>query len=173
MEVTAKIEGLEAVLRTMEQAFPKNAKVARSLLNQTMSGSSRKSILPMAKSLALIGDGSGALSQSLAPRAVSASRARRKGKSASVEITPVRYDKEAIAKYTRHYYKGGTTVARVAEGIRHGHLVEFGTVRSQAYPFLYPALRAGKSAYIGLFAQTLEKKIMARVRREAKKAGKF
>ena len=177
MEMNAKIHGLEDALKAMEAAFPKNADKARSLLNQTMSGSARKSILPMAKVLALVGDGSGALSESLAPRAVGKTRAAQAGHAARIQITPVRYNKKAIAMYSAFYYKKSVGLGRVAEGIRHGHLVEFGHKDRNgnhvaAKPFLYPALKAGKSAYIGLFAAIMKNKIAAAVRHRAKKAKK-
>lgn len=178
MEPTVRIKGLKEAMRAMEKAFPKNADKARSLLNQTMSGAARKSILPIAKANALIGDGSGALSESLAMRAVGKSRVRRKGAAASVQVTPVRYNPKAIAMYTAHYYAGQKMqigrlkLDRVAEGIRHGHLVEFGTRHHGAFPFLYPALKSGRSGYIKFFAATLERKIAAAVRHEARKRAK-
>lgn len=170
IEFTGKVHGVKSVMKTLRAAFPKNAEQQRRLLNQAMSGSARGSILPIAKALALIGDGSGALSESLAPRAVSKSRAMRKGAAASVQITPVRYNKKAMAMYSAFYFGRGTHVTRLAEGIRHGHLVEFGTKHSAAYPFLYPALKSGRAGYINIFAETLEKKIAAAVKRKAKKA---
>ena len=172
MEIKGEIKGLEAAMRNLTATFPKQAEEQRRLLNRAMGASARKSMLPIAKSLALLGDGSGALSESLAVRAVSKSAARRKGAAASMQIMPFRYDRKAIALYENFYYKNkGKNIGlkRFADGIRHGHLVEFGTKHSAAQPYLYPAMAQGKSAYINVFAEALEKKIMAKVRANARK----
>ena len=172
MEGKVKIKGLKEAMTAMRAAFPDNPEQQRRLLNTTISGAARDTILPMAKSLADQGDGSGALSEALAPRAVSKSRARLRGKTASVQITPVRANRKATALYINHYYtRHGRSPKTdiVTSGIRHGHLIEFGTVKQAARPFLWPAARSRKGAYINVFAKVLRKKTEAAVRRKRKK----
>lgn len=177
MELAAKIEGLEPALAALRAAFPDSPRRQRSLLNQTMSGAARKTIIPMAKQLARQGDGSGALSEAIAPRAVSLSKALARGKSAIIEITPVRSNRKAMAMYIAHYYtaRGKTASAKlVTSGIRHGHLVEFGHATRgggfvSARPFLWPAGTAGAGDYRRLFADMLRRKIEAAVRRKRRR----
>lgn len=173
MEGTARIEGLEAAMKAMGAAFPKNPEQQRRILNQSISFAARKSIIPRAKQLALKGDGSGALSESIAPRAVSRARALRRGKTASVQVTPVRGNRKAIAMYIAHYRRN--SAAQVVSGIRHGHLVEFGhRTRSggfvSAKPFLWPAAVAGMSGYRKNFAASIKRKTELAVRRARRKA---
>ena len=175
MEGSVKIKGLDAAMKAMGEAFPSNPEQQRRLLNQAQSGSAKKSIVPIAKDLALTGDSSGALSESIGVRAVSRSRALRKGVTSSVQVTPVRSNRKAIALYIQHYYNRVGRAAPtgiVTSGIRHGHLVEFGTVKAAAKPFLWPALTAGKAQYIREFSTFLKKKTEAAVRRAARKAKK-
>ena len=60
----------------------------------------------------------------------------------------------------------------MTSGIRHGHLVEFGTKKTSPQAFLWPAAKAGFPKYKTLFAGELKKRIEARVKREARKAKK-
>lgn len=169
MEITGKVEGLADAIAAMEAAFPKNPSKQRSILNQSLSGAARKTIIPVAKQLAYTGDSSGALSESIAPRAKSKGRALAQGNAAGVEITPVRYNRKAIAMYLNHYYPNGAKLGRTVEGIRHGHLVEFGTKHSSAKPFLGPALDQQGQAFINQFAKSIMRKVEAAVRRRARK----
>lgn len=175
MEITGKIQGLESAMKAMRAAFPDNPQKQRQLLNQTMSFAARRSIIPVAKQLALQGDGSGALSEAIQPRAVSLSRARAAGKSATIQITPVRSNKKAMALYVNfHYARVGKAVPSniFVSGISHGHLVEFGTKNTSARPFLWPAVVSQRGAYMSLFAKTLKKKVQTAVKLMAKKAAK-
>lgn len=181
VDMTVKIEGLDQALRNIREAFPDEPKEQRKLLTASMSGAARKTFIPMAKSLALQGDGSGALSESIKPRAVSLARARLKGAAAAVEITPVRSDRRAIAKYIAYYYasRGRSAPASLASnGLRYGHLVEFGFkhkrggVEIAGRPFLWPAAAAQKTAYVNEFAKSVKSKIAARLRLRARKKAK-
>lgn len=174
MDGSVKIHGLDDVMRTLEKAFPNDTKKQQSLVHSAMGGAARKSILETAKQLAYRGDSSGSLSESLGVRVQN--KRKRAGKAGGMEVVPVRYNKKAIAKYIQHYYtdKGKNPDGNViVDGIRHGHLVEFGTVGMPAYPFLWPAGRMQASNYRNQFADVLKKRIESAVRREAKKkAGK-
>ena len=174
--MNARFEGLEEAMQAVEAAFPKNPEMARKLLNQSMSGAAKGSIIPIAKQLALQGDGSGALSEAIAPRAVSRAQAMRRGRAAIVEVTPVRSNRSAMARYIAFHYtaKGRKPKAKmITSGIRHGHLVEFGVPSRgiPAAPFMFPAAQQGFSQYQNLFSVSLKKKIAAAVRKAAKKPG--
>jgi hypothetical protein len=173
IEATARIDGLEAALNAMRSAFPEDYKKQRSILNNSLSGAARGAIIPTAKQLALRGDESGALSKSIKPRARSYSKSRRRGAVASVAVTPHRMDAAAMAVYVNHYYSSKGLAAPaglISGGIRHGHLIEFGTVNHPAQPFLYPALRIGFRPFLALFAKSIERKTQAAVKRAARKS---
>ena len=177
MEMNLKIEGLDAAMKALQAAFPKDPKRQRSLLNQAMSQSAKKTIIPVAKSLAMQGDGSGSLSEAIKPRAVSLGRSRAAGVPARVQVTPVRSDKKAIGMYIDYYYNRRGKAAPphiLTSGIRHGHLVEFGhRTRSggfvSARPFMGPALSTAGSSYVRVIARNLERKVEAAVRRKRKR----
>ncbi len=177
-EASFKIEGLEDAMAAMQAAFPKDPRKQRSLLNQGLSGAARVTIIPAAKSFANQGDGSGALAESIRPRARSAANALLSGAVASVAIAPVRYSPKALALYMRHYYPNGAPSGRIVDGIRHGHLVEFGHATKgggfvAARPFLWPAVRFAGSAFNDKFAGILKRKVELAVRRRARKKVKL
>ena len=180
MEFSGKVEGHKDVMKTMQAAFPADPKQQQRLLNAAMRKSAQRSILPLAKNLALTGDGSGALSESLGIRAQKQKDLRRKKLAGGVQIVSVRNNMNAIALYMNHYYtsRGKTVPASVAfSGIRHGHLVEWGFIHTSGKavsgsPFLWPAARYGASGYKRHFAADLKKKIVAAVKRRAKKRAK-
>ena len=199
MEGSAKIHGLKDAMAAMRAAFPANPEQQRRMLNQAMSGAARKSIIPIAKQLALQGDSSGALSEAIAPRAISRRRALARGMAAGVEITPVRHNRKAVSKYIQYYYnrQGIAAPMEVAiSGIRHGHLVEFGYktrgsgkkggflgslfgggggssgTHVGAQPVMGPALQAGRAEYVRKFSTTLKRKVELAVRRRARKTVK-
>lgn len=159
-------------MKAMLAAFPKDERRQRGILNASMRSASKDTILADAKQRALRGDGSGALSESLGIRATSKRKLKMRMAVAGVEIVPVRTNMKAMALYIQHYYtaQGRTAPAKMlTSGIRHGHLVEFGSVNNPAYPFLWPAAQAGQSAYTNRFAADLTKKTEAAVKREAAK----
>ena len=179
MDGTVKVEGLESAMKALEAAFPKDPVKQRKLLNQGMAQAGRKTILPIAKQMARKGDSSGALSESLAMRARSQAKARRRGAVSSMTVAPVRSNRKAMAMYINHYLKTGeislSDIARLmGSGIRHGHLVEWGTSNPYraANPFMYPALKAGYGAFLRVLGSNIEKKVELAVKRAAKKASK-
>ena len=172
VDVSIKIEGLEDAMKAMLAAFPANERKQRGILNASIRSAATNTILNDAKQRAKIGDGSGALSESLGIRATSKRKLKARRVVAGVEVVPVRSNMKAMAMYIQHYYsaKGKTAPAKMlTSGVRHGHLVEFGSVNNSAKPFLWPAAESQKSAYISKFAIDLSKKTEASVRREAKK----
>jgi len=169
MEGTATITGIKNVVAAMGAAFPNEPIKQQGLLSSAMRGSAKPTIMASAKRLALKGDGSGALSESIGIRKLSRSKVKTRRVAAGIEIVPIRYNLKAISMYSNFYYPRGTSVKRFVDGIRHGHLVEFGTKYTSARPFLWPAARSNKSAYVNLFAVTLKKRIESAVKRRAKK----
>lgn len=176
MQMAFEVKGLDNALAAIRAAFPRDPEQQRRILNQSMSAAAKKVIVPMAKQLALVGDGSGALSEAIGVRAVSKRRALAKGMAASVEVTPVRSNRKAMALYIAHYYtaRGRTAPAKmVTSGIRHGHLVEFGTKKGmRARSFLGVSGEAQRGAYVSAFSASVSKKIEAAVRRRARKASR-
>jgi hypothetical protein len=173
MQATARIRGLDGALKSLQAAFPNNPKQQQRIVNGAMGGSARKSFLPIAKQLAKRGDSSGALSEALAVRAMG--RRKRRGRVGGMEVVPVRNSTKAMALYISHYFteRGKNPSGTVLiDGIRHGHLVEFGTAHSAAYPYLWPAAVSGSTEYRALFANELKKRIEGAVRRAAKKRAK-
>ena len=175
MEGKARIVGLKDAMAAMAAAFPKDPKKQRGILGGAMRMAASKTILPSAKRRALSSDGSGALSESLGIRTQSSRKTGSKGIAAGIEIVPVRSNRKAIALYINHYYaqRGKAAPANiVTSGIRHGHLVEFGTRHHAAKPYLWPAAQSQTKSYIRRFARDLSKKIESAVRLRAKKRTK-
>jgi hypothetical protein len=169
---SVKIEGLEQAMKAMQAAFPNNESKQRGLLNSAMRAASKNTILADAKQRARRGDGSGSLSEALAIRAANRRKLRNRGAAAGIEILPVRSSMKALAKYIQFYYtqRGRTPPASImTSGIRHGHLVEFGSLNNPANPFLWPAAQSQNSAYINRFAADLRQKTEAAVAKEALK----
>ena len=172
MEGSAKVMGLKDAVAAMGAAFPKDPEKQRRLLNASMRAGAKPTMLADAKLRAASFDGSGALSESLGIRAISKARALRSGKVAGIYITPVRQNLKAIAKYLSFYRRNSGR--QVIDGIRHGHLVEFGHATRggghvAARPFLWPAAQSQSGAYKTSFAASLRKKTEAAVKRRAKR----
>lgn len=173
LEVDAKVEGLEEAMKAMLAAFPSDERRQRGILNSSMRSAAKGTILADAKRRADSGDSSGALAESLGIRSTSKKKLKTRRVVAGVEVVPVRSNMKAMAMYIQHYYtaRGRTAPANMlTSGIRHGHLVEFGSVNNTARPFLWPAAQSGRNAYIGRFSADLTKKTEAAVKREAKKS---
>jgi len=172
---TARIEGLESAMAAMGAAFPKDPSQQSRLVNAAMRSAAVQTILVSAKLRAAAMDGSGALAESIGIRAKSRKKIMTARRVGGIEVTPIRYNAKAMAMYINHYYtqRGKNPDQSVAiDGIRHGHLVEFGSKNNAARPFLWPAARSKKTAYTNLFAKSLKKKTELAVKRRAKRAGK-
>lgn len=177
MEARASIRGLNDALKAIQAAFPNDVKKQSRMINGAMGGAARKTFLQTAKLLALKGDGSGALSESLAVRAQKASR--RKGKAGGMQVVPVRSSRKALALYINYYYtsQGKIPPASIlTHGITHGHLVEFGhAIRGGGHvpadSFLW-ASTVRMREYTSLFAGGMKKRIAAAVKRAAKRRAK-
>lgn len=171
MQFDVKLKGVNDAIDAMMAAFPKNPAKQRTLVNTAMRVSAKKHMLPAAKQRALVGDGSGALSESLAIRSQSKRKIRMKGITAGVELVPVRHNRKALAIYINHYYtsQGLTAPASLlVSGIRHGHLIEFGSVNNNAKPFLFPAAQGGQAGYVMDVGKELKKATERAVNRARK-----
>ena len=175
--VRVKVEGLQDVLKAVENIFPKDDTAARAILNQGMGASMRKHMLPMAKQLAASTNKSGALAESLAVRAIQKRHLNDLPATANacVRLTPVMANRKAAALYINYYYlsKGKIPPDSIwTSGIRHGHLVEFGSVNNTPKPYILPSVRAGRAKFEKDWANFMWKKTKARVKRFVKKAKK-
>jgi hypothetical protein len=171
MDMSARMEGLDEAMEAMQAAFPSDHDEQRKIVTGTIRRSAAKTILAEAKQRALAGDGSGALSESLGIRNLSRRRVQAARIAGGVEIAPIRRNLKAIALYIAYYYTalGRTPKTDIIEsGIRHGHLVEFGTARSAASPFLWPAAKSGLSPYMQRMAEEMRQEIRRRVARKSR-----
>ena len=172
MKATAKVVGVKDAVAAMGKAFPKDPEQQRRLLNGSMRSAATDTILIDAKLRAAASDASGALAESLGIRTTPRGRLLRSRRVGGVYIAPIRHNPKAIAKYVSFYRKNSTRT--VVDGIRHGHLVEFGHATRggghvAARPFLWPAAQSNSNAYRNKFAMSLRKKTEAAVRRRARK----
>ncbi len=114
MEVTSTITNAEDFIEVLRRSMPK------AMGDGVVGGALLKAARPMVgelKSLYRSLGASGALAAATKAWRVGP-RSRKYG--ALVRVGPLRYNSLAIAKYAAYY-------GRVADGIRHGHLVERGT----------------------------------------------
>jgi hypothetical protein len=170
---SVEVRGLKNAIKAMNSAFPKNPKQKMRLLNSAMGAAAAPTILATAKQLAMQGDGSGALSESLGIRSTGLRKTLKRGKAASVEIVPIRDNKKAMRMYVDYYYTKRGKIPHIGilnSGIRHGHLVEWGFrhvsgVDVPARSFLRAAVQARYKGYKSRFAKNLRKKTEAAVRR--------
>lgn len=176
-KVRVKVDGLQDVLKAIHNIFPNDPTAERALLSQGMAASMRKHMLPMAKQLAASTNKSGALSESLAVRTVAKKHLRYlpARANAAVRLVPVRMNYKAMTTYINYYYgrKGKLPPDSIwTSGIRHGHLVEFGSKNNSPKPYILPAVKAGKASFQDDWSKYLWLKTKARVRRFVKKGKK-
>ena len=174
MEGKVKIHGLDEAMDALAATFPKDPNKQRSILNQGLRASAAKTILIEAKLRAAGGweETSGALAESLGIRNIPKRRLKAARRAGGVYIAPIRFNTKAMKMYADYYRKNSNSLRKVVDGIRHGHLVEFGTRHSAARPFLWPAAQSKTQAYLYNVAKNIKKKTQAAVKRAAKKAKK-
>jgi hypothetical protein len=122
--VNLRIEGLQALDKTLSQ-LPHN--IQRNVIRRALRRAA-KPIVTRAKQKYGSIERSGALAESVAAYGSKIPLRKKDGTptAARIGIGPKRSNKKAIAKYYRHYYKKTATPSQLINGIRHGHLVEFG-----------------------------------------------
>jgi hypothetical protein len=175
MEGRATVTGMKEAVAAMQAAMPKDPIKQQKLLNQSMRSAAMQTILIAAKLNAASSDRSGALAASLGIRYQKKRAALSAGSVAGIYIAPIRHDPTAVARYISYYRANSAN--QVVDGIRHGHLVEFGhATRSgtfvSARPFLVPAASSHRGPYAAKFAKDLKRKIALAVNRKARKGGK-
>jgi hypothetical protein len=172
VELSAKVEGLDAAMRALLATFPADAKKQKQVLTNAMKSSARATMLAGVKSRALRGptgiQKSGALSESIGVRSMSRRKIMTRRVVAGVEIAPIRSNLKAMAMYINHYYsqKGRTPKpGMLLSGIRHGHLIEFGTVKHGPQPFLHDGVRSGLAPFMQRLAAEMRAQMERNVRR--------
>ena len=178
IDVDVTIDGLSAAFEVVHKTVGDARKQTR-MIHGAMGHAARKHFLPDAKRGADSADQSGALAESLKVRAMPVRKRRQRGIAAGMELVPVRYDKKAMAKYVHHYYTSrgeGVPPWVFIDGIRHGHLIEFGfSHRSgkkfSSRPFLYEAVKANFKAFEAEFSRGLWRRAENAIKREAAKRG--
>jgi len=165
IDVEMKTKGLEEVSRALENSFPKDSK-QRSVLQAAMRDAGRQTALVEAKLRAAGLGGSGALAAALTYRNRSLREIKTARVFAGVELYVKRNMAIAIKRY-ESFYK-----VKVKDGIRHGHLVEFGTKRTAARPFIWPAARSTAPQYLKKLATESWKSIEKNLAKERAKQRK-
>lgn len=125
--MTVQIQGLQHLERLLTQTLPKT--VQQSVVAGALREAARPIVAAAKAGYRGLG-GSGSLAQ--ATTAWRNRKAeRRGGHFASVEVGPRRGDRKALALYYAYYRsRKGVAVKTLRAGIRHGHLVEWGTKRA-------------------------------------------
>lgn len=144
-----RVDGLRDVERLLTEQLPERVRatvIARALREAA------KPMLAAAKANAASLGGSGALALSMGIRR------QRKGVRgntvASVYIGPIRGNKAALARYFAYYGKRPTP-KQLRSGIRHGHLVEWGTRRTPARRFMQRAFDAHARDAVRIFGKDI------------------
>lgn len=163
--VSMNVKGLQELRRTMEEKLPKQVQ------SNVMAAALKEAGRPMknaAKANARRGR-SGALAQAITFWNEKKKVRDKKGKFARVHLGPKRSLRGAIKKYYAYYGRKNVSIAALKNGIRHGHLVEFGTSKMAARPFLRPAQAAHDKKLIQVFGRILGEKIEKAAEKEAQK----
>lgn len=175
MDIGLKVEGLDAAMEALRATFPADHKVQRQILNTAMGKSARATMLAEVKQRALTGptgvQRSGALSESIGVRNQSRRKVMTKRAVAGVEIAPIRSNLKAMARYIDYYYtRQGRTprIGMLNSGIRHGHLIEWGTVKHGPAPFLFPGVNNNLAPFLQRLAADMRRTMEQRVRRKAR-----
>jgi hypothetical protein len=165
-----KVEGLRHVTDVLINKIPAKAR------GNVVSGALRRAFKPMVLD-AKVGaaqskhKSSGALAQSI--RIWRVSRRRRgnpKKTFMRMEIGPKRSDKRALGRYYSFYGVKEVTASRLVNGIRHGHLIEYGAPgrNVKKRPFLRPAFaRHGRGSI-----ERFRKELKVAIEREARRLGR-
>ena len=173
MEPSVKIEGLEEAMKAMREAFPRDHKTQKKIINKGIRKGAAEALLPEIKARAMSYKDSGALAESIGIRPMSTRSIRTARAVGGMEITPIRTNLKAMAMYINHHYtsKGRNAPSgMLLSGIRHGHLVEFGvpTRGIPARSFLWDPVPPKVAQYLITAAAEFKRDIEARVRRRGK-----
>jgi len=165
-EGTWKVEGL----KYLEDALDELSKDMKFRFTTSALKAAAKPVIAAAKEGARNNKhpSSGALAESLGVKAQ-----KKGGENISVWIGTMRENKTALRSYFTYYYAGKTIpLSRLANGIRHGHLIELGTARGvQKRPFLRPALESQAGQAVSEFKRVLKRKIDSKAARDYRAQG--
>jgi hypothetical protein len=159
--------GFDEAAKAIERSFPKTSK-QRSVMQLAMRDAGRQTALVDAALRAAALGGSGSLGQALTMRNRSLRAIQSARVFSGVELVVKRHMKRAIKTYEAHYG------VKVKDGIRHGHLVEFG-VPSRGIParsFLWAASEAQAPAYVRKLSTSIWDSIKKNVDKERNKQRK-
>lgn len=167
-----RVEGLKQLEDKLIRLLP--AKTGKRVIERALVVAS-KPMVKLAKDFAKKGDTSGALSIAIGPLRGSKASTRQGRKAGTIFIGPRRSNRRAMAVYVDFYFnRTGRSIspAEFQDGIRHGHLIEFGTKRQAKQPFLRPAFDAQARPTVKRFGKVLAKEIdkaLAKARAKGKR----
>lgn len=151
--IKVKVDGLKQIEDKLLRLIPKKAQ--QKVLRRGL----RKAGNPMLQHLRAGARRGKSNSLSIAMRVWNVKKGQTRITAASVEMGPKRSDKRAIAAYWSFYTGQTPTPAQFLNGIRHGHLVEWGTKHSPAKPFMRPGFDANARTLIARFQKIMGKEI--------------
>lgn len=170
MKVTVEITGLRELRETLTRSLP--AKVQRKAVASALRNAAQPMVKAAKASYRALG-GSGSLA--VATGVWRNRKAERKGSAltfASIEVGPRRSNRRALATYYAHYRGRTPTPHQLSLGIRHGHLVEWGTTHSAARRIMTRVFdthaRAAVERFGGELARAIEKEAERRGRLTAR-----
>jgi len=151
--IKVKVLGLKELEDKLVRTIP--AKAQTKVLRRALRIASRP-MLNSARSKARRGKSN---SLAIAMSVWNVRQGQRRRTAASIEVGPRRNNKRALVAYY-NFYKGKTpTPQQLINGIRHGHLVEWGTKGTPAHPFMRPAMDAHGQEVIRNFGRILGREI--------------
>jgi HK97 gp10 family phage protein len=161
-----KVTGIREIVQNLAALGPQvSRRIGRGAMSKAM-----KPVLASAKGNAARIAKSGSLVAALKTRVQSADQIRRGflgiGNTKDAvrgSVVPVGKDRKALALYSLHYRK-----KRLVRRIRHGHLVEFGTKRSAAKPFMRAAIEQNGQRVVDTLANEMRAGIDRELRRRRK-----
>lgn len=165
IDIDVDVKGFDEAAKTIQKTFPRTAR-QRSVLQGAMRDAGRPTVLVDAAIRASALGGSGSLAQALTFRNRSIKSVRAAGAFGGVELVVKRHMQRAIKAYEAFYGR------KVTDGIRHGHLVEFGTRRTAAKPFLWPAAVSNTRRYVDRLSKEIWRSIRKNILKERRKLGK-
>ncbi len=152
-KIKVKVLGLRELERKLTQQIPKKAQAK--VVNRAL----RKAAKPMVQTARLRARRGKSNALSIAMSIWQVKKRTKLRNFGSVEFGPRRNNKRAIAAYWDFYAARTPTASDIINGIRHGHLVEWGTKTTPAHPFMRPALDAHGRQTIADFGKILGREI--------------
>jgi HK97 gp10 family phage protein len=143
-----RVDGLREVQKLLVEQLPARART------RVLARALRAGAVPMRDAARINAaglGGSGALAKSMG---IWTRKRSGRDTAASVEIGPRRSSKAALARYFSYYGKKPTP-KQMAAGLRHGHLVEWGTRRTPPRRFMQRAFDAHAERAVEIFRRDI------------------